>query len=203
MTRRKVEARHGTYAGYKHHKNNNTPICDECRQAYRKYDRQRYHANIDHNRELSRIRNSKPERKAYIKKYKQKNKEHILKMNRAYVEANRQKVAEQKKQWKIDNPEKNLEHNRKAERARRARLKNSITISYTESQVISTYGTNCNICGLEIDFNATRQVGKNGWQMALHIDHLIPISKGGSDTLENVRPTHGLCNLRKCANIDM
>jgi 5-methylcytosine-specific restriction endonuclease McrA len=121
-------------------------------------------------------------------------------MNRVYVEANKEKVAEQKKQWKIDNPERNLRANRKAERARRARLKNSITIPYTESQAISAYGTNCNICGLEIDFLASRQVGKKGWEMGLHIDHLIPISKGGPDILENVRPTHGLCNLKKCAN---
>ena len=191
----------GTYAGYKKHKNNKTQICDECRQAYRKYDRQRYYATIERRKELAKIRNARPEHKAYIRAYKQKNKEHILQKQRLYVEANRQKVAEQKKQWKLDNPDKNLEHNRKAERARRARLKNSITISYTESQVISTYGTNCNICGLDIDFNATRQVGKSGWQMGLHIDHLIPIAKGGSDTLENVRPTHGLCNLRKCANL--
>jgi len=34
----------------------------------------------------------------------------------------------------------------------------------------------------------------------LHIDHLVPLAKGGSDTLENVRPAHGICNLRKWAN---
>lgn len=201
MTRRKVEAKHGTYAGYKHHKNNKTPVCEDCRKARSIYDTQKYHANIEHRRQLAKIRNAKPERKAYLKEYKKKNKEHILNIQRVYIAANRQKVAAQKKQWKIDNPERNLNHNRKAERARRARLKNSITIPYTEAQVISTYGTNCNICGLEIDFNVTRQVGKKGWQMGLHIDHLIPIAKGGPDTLENVRPTHGLCNLRKCANI--
>ena len=193
----------GTSAGYKKHKNHKTTPCPQCLIACAEYSRGRYQATADRKRELARIRNSRPERKAYIKLYKQKNKEYILKMNRAYVASNRQKVAEQKKQWKIDNPEKNLHHNRKAERARRARLKNSITIPYTESQVISTYGTNCNICGLAIDFNATRQVGKKGWQMGLHIDHLIPIARGGADTLENVRPTHGLCNLRKCANVDI
>ena len=191
----------GTYAGYRKHHNHKTKPCVECLAACREYSKKRYEATSDRKRMLAKVRNRNPKRKAYIKAYKQKNKDHILQKQRLYVEANRQKVAEQKKQWKLDNPEKNLEHNRKAERARRARLKNSITISYTESQVISTYGTNCNICVLEIDLNATRQVGKNGWQMGLHIDHLIPIAKGGSDTLENVRPTHGLCNLRKCANL--
>ena len=191
----------GTYAGYRKHHNHKTKACVECLAASREYNNKRYQATIDRQRMLSRQRNTNPKRKAYIRAYKQKNKEHILQLNRAYVAANREKVAAQKKQWKIDNPEKNLNHNRKAERARRARLKNSITIPYTESQVISTYGVNCNICGLEIDFSVPRQVGKKGWQMSLHIDHLIPIAKGGEDTLENVRPTHGLCNLRKCANL--
>jgi 5-methylcytosine-specific restriction endonuclease McrA len=187
----------GTYAGYKKHKNKKTFPCPQCLIACAEYSRGRYQVTIDRKRELAKMRNSKPERKAYIKEYKKKNKEHILQMNRAFVEANREKVAAQKKQWKIDNPERNLHANRKAERARRARLKNNITIPYTEPQVLSTYGVNCNICGLEIDLLSTRQVGKPGWQQGLHIDHLIPVSKGGPDTLENVRPTHGICNLKK------
>ena len=191
----------GTYAGYRKHHNHKTKPCAECLVACAEFSRKRYQATIDRKRLLARQRYTDPKRKVYIKEYKKKNKEHILNMNRAYVEANRQKVAEQKKQWKIDNPERNLHSNRKAGRARRARLKNSITIAYTESQVMSTYGTSCNICGLEIDFLAPRQVGKKGWEMGLHIDHLLPIARGGSDTLDNVRPTHGLCNLRKCATV--
>jgi 5-methylcytosine-specific restriction endonuclease McrA len=26
---------------------------------------------------------------------------------------------------------------------------------------------------------------------------VIPLSKGGNDTIENVRPAHAICNLRK------
>jgi len=36
--------------------------------------------------------------------------------------------------------------------------------------------------------------------MGLHIDHVMPLSKGGPDTLENVRPAHGSCNVKKQAN---
>jgi 5-methylcytosine-specific restriction endonuclease McrA len=31
----------------------------------------------------------------------------------------------------------------------------------------------------------------------LHIDHVVPIAKGGSDTAENVAVTHRLCNLTR------
>lgn len=47
--------------------------------------------------------------------------------------------------------------------------------------------------------DAPRKVGVNNWELGFHVDHLVPLSKGGSDTLENVRPTHAVCNLRKNA----
>jgi len=35
----------------------------------------------------------------------------------------------------------------------------------------------------------------------LHMDHVRPLSKGGSHTAENLKPTHALCNLRKGARL--
>jgi 5-methylcytosine-specific restriction endonuclease McrA len=63
--------------------------------------------------------------------------------------------------------------------------------------MIDAYGLLCNICKEPINFVAPRKVGKLGWERGLHIDHVVPLSKGGSDTLANIRPTHGLCNLQK------
>jgi len=91
----------------------------------------------------------------------------------------------------------NLEKVRARERSKNRKRRASITIDYNELQVIATYGINCHLCGLVVDFMAPRKCGVEGWELGLHIDHLLPISKGGSDTLENVRPTHGLCNLSK------
>lgn len=68
---------------------------------------------------------------------------------------------------------------------------------YTYFDVISTYGTNCHICGEPINLEAPRNVGRAGWEKALHIDHVIPMSKGGEDTLDNVRPSHARCNIIK------
>lgn len=68
--------------------------------------------------------------------------------------------------------------------------------------VINTYGMGCYICGKEIDLNAPRKVGVPGWEMGFHVDHIIPISKGGLDKLENVRPVHAYCNQRKGAKLD-
>ena len=94
----------------------------------------------------------------------------------------------------------NLEKVRARERAKNRRRRAKQSMLYNELQVIATYGPNCYLCGLAIDFMASRRTGHPGWEVGLHIDHLIPVSKGGADVLENVRPSHGLCNLQKYAN---
>ncbi len=108
------------------------------------------------------------------------------KNNRAHVQA----------KYRASNLDKVRERERSKNRKRRAKITND----YNELQVISVYGIDCYLCGNEIDFMAPRKCGVEGWEQGLHIDHLVPLAKGGSDTLENVRPAHGLCNLRKWAN---
>ena len=53
------------------------------------------------------------------------------------------------------------------------------------------------MCKIEINMNAPRLVGQPGWEQGLHIEHYIDIALGGPDTLENVRPSHAICNLTK------
>jgi 5-methylcytosine-specific restriction endonuclease McrA len=110
---------------------------------------------------------------------------------------NLEKSNEYKKNWRKINSNKVKEEYRRSNHKRRALILDNGHIPYTEEQVLKTYGTNCNICKIPVDLKAARQVGQPGWENGLHIDHLIPISKGGPDTLENVRPTHGLCNITK------
>lgn len=103
--------------------------------------------------------------------------------------------------WNKDNVDKVRLIVAKSHRRRRARKLQNGWSEYTEEQVLFKYGTSCNICTIPIDLNAPRKSGVPGWEVGLHIDHLVPISKGGPDTLENVRPTHGKCNLTKSATI--
>ena len=97
---------------------------------------------------------------------------------------------------------RNIEKVRERERLKSRRRRAGITIPYKESQILSTYGSTCYLCGLEINFSAPRKTGIPGRERVLHIDRVLPISKGGVDSLENVRPVHGLCNLKKWANIE-
>lgn len=130
-----------------------------------------------------------------------KRKEQVKSSIKKWANKNIEKKRLTKALWRINNKERHLEQDRGQKRRRRAKKRNSGFEKYTEEQVLSSYGSCCYICNKRIDFSAPRSTAESGWQYGLHIDHLIPISKGGPDTLENVRPAHGICNVKKGARI--
>jgi len=97
----------------------------------------------------------------------------------------------------------NPERKREAWRRREAKRRGNEMEKYRESDVLDKYGRICHLCKKEIDLNASRRsgIGEN-WEMGLNIDHVFPISLGGSDTIDNVRPSHVICNLRKGSRVD-
>tara|TARA_R110002153_G_scaffold176527_1_gene329730 strand:- start:224 stop:793 length:570 start_codon:yes stop_codon:yes gene_type:complete len=142
------------------------------------------------------------------KEYYQNNKEQILErkkeyyqnnkeQRKEYYQDNKEKALEYEKEYRQNNPHKAREKNRK----RRALKQKNIHKPYSEDQVLKIYGSVCHICKEEIDLLAKRSPGVSGWEQGLHLDHVIPISKGGADTLDNVKPAHGLCNIQKSASV--
>jgi HNH endonuclease. len=77
----------------------------------------------------------------------------------------------------------------------------TIQTKYTRQDITKVYGTDCYLCSKPIDFEAVRKVGEDGWELSYHPDHVIPLSKGGLDTIDNIRPTHAQCNIRKGSKI--
>ena len=110
--------------------------------------------------------------------------------------ANKEKILERQKKYRRNNPKTRAAKNRQKARRRAKQLGNGYE-KYSLEKVLELYGTKCNICNIEIDMKAPRNCTGDNWAFGLHIDHVVPISKGGSDTLENVRPTHALCNVTK------
>ena len=47
----------------------------------------------------------------------------------------------------------------------------------------------CGICGGDVD------------PFDFHVDHIIPLSRGGSHTFDNVQASHPLCNARKASKL--
>lgn len=147
-------------------------------------------------------------KKHYDEKYNIENKDLIKEKTKLYRKKNLQKIREKERNYKNNNLEKirdrnrayrkaNPEIGRKHSRIRRARKFNSFHEPYTEEEVLARYGTNCHICGRQIDLLASRIIGKPGWENGLHIEHVIELCLGGPDTIDNTKPAHALCNLRK------
>lgn len=97
------------------------------------------------------------------------------------------------RKWAIYNPDAK----RRSEAKRRSLKIGNGHSEYTEVDVLNTYGLSCHLCGVDVDLSASRLAGRGNWKYGLNLDHVIPVSKGGSDTLENVRPSHVLCNIKK------
>ena len=182
----KMDTRCGTTAGYKVHLRSKEPACQPCKDAESERTRARYKTNPE-------------SQKAANKRWSDANKERRKASNLAWYHANKDKKQALNKAWKIANPDAVRSMGRRSSSKRRASIAGNGYEKYSEEDVLKAYGTDCHICHILIDLEAPRLQGIEGWEFGLHIDHLIPISKGGADTLKNVRPAHGKCNLEKHA----
>lgn len=64
---------------------------------------------------------------------------------------------------------------------------------YDKREIAIRDGWLCHICGGSVSPHLWGLIDPD----APNIDHIIPISRGGSDTAENVKLAHRLCNMRK------
>lgn len=95
---------------------------------------------------------------------------------------------------------KQQEHVRFARRVsegnRRVKLKETYK-KYTKQDVINKTNGLCGICGKEIDLTL-----KHPDMNSFSVDHIVPVSKGGSNSLDNVQAAHLLCNCLKQSRTD-
>jgi len=170
--------------GYDSHIRRFEKPCNNCLEVYNEKNRIRYQNNIIKERERS-------------KKYRENNLEKEIKRRKEYYIKNKEIIKEKRDKYRKENPESIKNFNN----ARRAHKKGSKHEKYSIDEILTLYGNNCYICDLPIDLEKPRKVGVFGWEEGLHIDHVIPISKGGDDTIDNVRPTHGKCNISKGSSL--
>lgn len=58
-------------------------------------------------------------------------------------------------------------------------------------------GARCAECGEPIDYSQPSRVNGRVNPAALEADHVQPLARGGTDTLDNLRPLHAACNRAK------
>ena len=85
--------------------------------------------------------------------------------------------------------------NYRVKTAKRQKVTQPIRIS--ADVLIERDGNLCRLCDTEIDLSLARN---SRWGAT--IDHIIPLSKGGADELDNLQLAHWICNIKKGNRVD-
>ncbi len=108
---------------------------------------------------------------------------------RRWVQENRDQHNNNCRQWTIDNPEKYDATQKRHSRKRRAQKTNVDHVPYDDQYIFDRDRWICHLCDLAIDPSVSRKSGDGAT-----IDHIIPLSLGGSDAPDNVAAAHWRCN---------
>jgi hypothetical protein len=109
------------------------------------------------------------------------NKERSATVHHMWHASNKNKASDYGKMWRQLNPDKRQDMHRR----RRATKFGAAGDHYTASQFQDLCSQFDNICL------------KCGQSKNLTADHVVPLSKGGSDSIDNIQPLCGICNSEK------
>jgi len=171
--------------------------CFPCRDEYLK---NWFQKNIERirDRKKNRIKNLSPEQKEILKgKEAEYAKKWYLTKGREYRKkySAQPRMVAYRKQWCLENIDRvrenakkgyknNKEQCRERGTKRRAlKLSCEIIVPYKKADIVKRDGEKCYLCG------KTPKV--------IHLDHILPISRGGSDKPENIKIACKKCNLSK------
>jgi 5-methylcytosine-specific restriction endonuclease McrA len=84
---------------------------------------------------------------------------------------------------------------------RKAAMMNTEYEKFNDADMFERWGYLCHICEIEVDITIPQRDEKGNYNLqALHRDHVVAVTRGGGHTLENVRPAHAGCNIRKSSS---
>lgn len=153
---------------------------DKDRQAARR----RHEANPDYNRERQRQwRQENPEKyAAIIKRWRDRHREHYREYDREYRGENREKIREQQAKARAENRQRFRAYN-----TNRRAMQLAAGGTYSASDIERLYAEQDGLC------RWCSEPLTDGYE----IDHVIPLSRGGSNSPENLAVTCSSCNRRK------
>lgn len=172
------------------HREGSRVRCRQCRNDYFKRWRERNPAY-----DSLRYANDPTPKRASAANYRKKNPEKARTCVKKWRLANPERNAERNRDWQINNPDKRLAIDRRKRRNnpekyrthgrnKRAR-KQAASGSFTEAEWVELcvrFGDRCPSCGKPCTPT---------------VDHIIPLSKGGTNDISNIQPLCGGCNSRK------
>ncbi len=148
-------------------------------------------ANLPHRVEARRKYHEehKEEISEYKKRWAAENEESVRASKRKHYELHRDEVIARSKKWGEDNPEKVRQAQANNSRKRRA-AKHASSGSFTAEEfkaLCDAYGNRCLACGTT--------------EAILEADHVVPLTRGGSNDIGNIQPLCGSCNRKSFLSI--
>ena len=165
----------------------NTEHKEQIKEYYKKW--------VENNSDKKK-KNNKRYYENNLKKIKERNKKFHKQFHKQYFQEHKENLEEYLTQWRKKNnycslwkrTEKGRANNQRSNSKRRARLREIINTLTSEEwlDILTQHNFKCAYCGKELinSFDTTR-------------DHIIPISKGGNNTKENIVPSCRSCNSKK------
>lgn len=170
----------GTIDGFRYHASHREDPCIYCNIFIEKYTKEQNDS-------------IKAKERRFLKEWREDNpelaKKFLVPAGASQQESEKIRMCE----YRFANPEKFATYSR----TRRAKKRMVASEPYSLQDIQLRHGIDCHICEEPIDYKAKRTMGEKGWESGLHLDHVVPISLGGSNTIENVKPSHGFCNASK------
>ena len=128
-----------------------------------------------------------PERaKARQRRYRESHRDKIQDYNRTYAQQNSTRLADWLRRWRQENPDAHQVQTSR-QRSRRAGCINTLS-AQDWSWIRWSFDNRCLCCG------------RTPPDVVITIDHIIPLSVGGTNTRENVQPLCVACNSSKFTN---
>jgi 5-methylcytosine-specific restriction endonuclease McrA len=172
--------------------------CVECHEEWKRANPDKYRAAIKRweeanaeeyraNRKIYREAN-RERRQAATAAWREANRDRVRAVNRSYQKANPDLVARIKAEWADRNSEAEKERKRLLTARRRAQKRGSVG-HYTAEQIqglLMAQKCRCANCCVSI-------------RDSYHIDHVVPLARGGSNDIRNIQLLCRPCNLRKAA----
>jgi 5-methylcytosine-specific restriction endonuclease McrA len=154
--------------------------CKECESELNKIYKVEYHKKHKEQEKEYRHKyyiDNKETRSEYFKKWRSENVEKEALRHRKYRQENNENILIKRKEYLKEHPEKLKEFNHN----RRARKANAIGQFKSQEwlELCEKYNNKCACCGKEGN---------------LTVDHIIPLSSGGTNYIENIQPLCSVCN---------
>jgi len=147
------------------------------------------------------LQDNKEKIKLKTKQYRLDHKDEIKYSEKKYKEANKEKVAEQKRNYELNNKDKIKEVRSKYRKTKIGRLiqknKNHTRRAFTKKGDVTT----SQLAELQQNAKLCYWCKTSLKNIGTHIDHYIPISKGGKHTISNLVISCKSCNLKKGAKL--